>query len=298
MINKELIQIDPYAIDQNLLRYIELDKLVFLFLNEALPLVRMTLLGDPFEGSLPPILAALLREQGRRLMTDKKTGAPLYPIEYLENPKQYLEKARAREIKERGNHFLSCWHADDHESEAMWRLYANYNKGMAIQSDIRTLAQALPSEYNNKGFSTPIAISSVEYIDFRDPPERLLRSNNRRLELLKRIAFEHEKEVRIHTRLSCGYGVSPEKVQPEVERDYILLSTPIDKIIKKIIIAPGAPSYLYELVLSLVEHFKYSIPVERSRLADMPIHVHWAHEHDLHLFYPPNSADDESESSG
>lgn len=90
------------------------------------------------------------------MLTDEKTGLLRFPIKYLENPKQYLEKARAREIKERGNHFLSCWRADDHESEAMWRLYANYNKGIAIQSDIRTLVQALPSEYDNKGFQPNI----------------------------------------------------------------------------------------------------------------------------------------------
>lgn len=50
-----------------------------------------------------------------------------------------VDYLRARCNKHRHAHFVSCWHMSEHESDAMWRLYALAPEGLAIKSTVGSL---------------------------------------------------------------------------------------------------------------------------------------------------------------
>ena len=88
------------------------------------------------------------------------------------NPKdltdQYIEENAVRLLSEmetggkfeRKNTFVSCWHCDQYESEAMWKLYStNVKNALAIQTTCQQLYEAL-------GKDPSIQIGKVQYIDF------------------------------------------------------------------------------------------------------------------------------------
>lgn len=277
MIDKSFVRIAPYKPTQKLFRYLELDKLIFSFLHGGIPLVRLTVLSDEFEGSIPSVFLERAKEYHLRILRDREPGKIFQPVDYIADRDKYLRDRQERAYQWRRNHFVSCWHANDHESEAMWRLYSQYNKGVAIQTDIATLARELPGEYENQGHVTTILISRMNYIDFANPPPSLFVPGAavQEPELLKRVSFAHEKEIRVHAHPMCGWGYHIAGVEPEIEGDYILLPAKIDELVHKIIVSPGAPTYYYEFLVSLVEHFGYAIDVEKSTLAGDPCHVFW-----------------------
>lgn len=165
MIDQKFVRVEPYGMGQGLFRYMEIEKLIFLLSIQAVPLFRMTSFSDQFEGSYPWKFVHLAREQRAAHLTDK-FGRLMLPKDYIADKEKYRNDRLERAVKWRRNHFMSCWHASDHESEAMWRLYASYHKGVAIQTDIQTLARELPGVFDNAGFQSRILISSVKYIDF------------------------------------------------------------------------------------------------------------------------------------
>src|SRR5579864_3674448 len=100
-------------------RYMDLAKLLSLLTREALFFSRVDLLGDPFEGSLTRYLQ-LKRERHHALL--RKRGKPIR----LRAGASALVETRI------ANTIISCWHMNDTESAAMWRLYVTGNEGVAI----------------------------------------------------------------------------------------------------------------------------------------------------------------------
>jgi hypothetical protein len=273
MVEKEFIEIGSYNQDQKLFRYLEIEKLLFMITRNALPLTRMSLFDDPYEGSYPKKFLEIERENFTRAF-----GKKLVPKEYKEDPEGFLKKSRELAFNERRNCFLSCWHANDSESEAMWRLYSSYHKGVAIETDLKTLIEELPSDYDHKGEGFKVHIGAVQYIDFSNPDTRqyVPQFSIMRQWQWKRRAFSFEREVRIHTSVPCGYG-DGEKVVPQVEGDYILLSVDLRHLIHKIIIAPESPSWYRELITSVIQKYGFDFQIEDSALAGEPIHMFWGH---------------------
>jgi hypothetical protein len=270
MIAKKAINIANYPKEQKMYRYMEIEKLIFLITENALPLSRITLSNDPYEGSYPKKIIEREKKEFKQILGDMK------PQDYRIDKEEFIRKSKERELSWRRNFFVSCWHANDYESEAMWRLYSNYQKGIAIQTDLITLIDELPDRYDNKGFKHGIQIAEVKYIDFNNPEMSFFKPGFVETYLLKRQAFNYEKEIRIFTHLHCGWGNEKIGVEPEIEDDYILLNVNLKNIIKKIIIAPNSPSWYKKLILSILKKYGYDLEVENSSLAEKPSHVFWA----------------------
>jgi hypothetical protein len=77
---------------------------------------------------------------------------------------------------------ISCWHANDYESEAMWQLYkGKKHQTVAISINMCNLRNALPQ---------PIHLGKVSYEDY----ERVYPTKIRAFK--KHISYEHENEIR------------------------------------------------------------------------------------------------------
>src|SRR5690606_30123405 len=85
--------------------------------------------------------------------------------------------------------FVSCWHASNVESAAMWKIYGENENGIAVISDIARMKSAFHESVET------IYAGRVSYIDFAE--DRLDLGNGFTPLVHKRSSFEHEKEVRL-----------------------------------------------------------------------------------------------------
>src|SRR5262249_17685971 len=87
-------------------------------------------------------------------------------------------------------HFINCWHHSEYESEAMWKLYARNDEGLAIKSSLARLSQSLDVA------KPEIYVAAVEYLDYTDSSNVMADSPF----LYKRRSLEHEREIRAFTK--------------------------------------------------------------------------------------------------
>lgn len=143
--------------------------------------------------------------------------------------------------------FISCWHENQYESEAMWRLYStSMSHAVAIQTTVTAAYAAL-------GKNPRIAIGRVEYVDF----ETYFADINGAF-WRKRKSFEHEREVRllITDRRQSAPGIS--------------VPCDIPTLVQTVVVSPKAPDWLLPLIEDLTVKFGFQLPVRRSRLAVQP----------------------------
>ena len=139
--------------------------------------------------------------------------------------------------------YVSCWHENEHESEAMWRLYSSFIENAVA---VRTTFQRL---YVSMGRDPFIRIGRVEYIDFNTsyagPNDAFWR---------KRKSFQHEREVRamlIHSRSE--------------DRGKIV-SCDMPQLIEGVFVSPKAPEWFIRVVNAVNEKFGLPVSVTRSAL--------------------------------
>lgn len=114
--------------DAVLWRYMSFTKFVSLLTKKSLFFARADKLGDPFEGSLSQV------------------NIDLRPEIYKNNLPEEYQKLLANFIKDLRRFVLvNCWHENEYESDAMWKLYSGDRDGVAIRTDFQSLADSLIS---------------------------------------------------------------------------------------------------------------------------------------------------------
>lgn len=99
----------------------------------------------------------------------------------------FLRLHRALNHSSRMGGFVNCWHHNEGEAAALWKIYAG--DALAVQSTIGRLKQSFQNEQR------PISIGQVRYVE---DPERDMRDtvDMRSTLLTKRSVFDYEKEIR------------------------------------------------------------------------------------------------------
>jgi hypothetical protein len=146
-------------------------KFVSLISSKSLFFCRADLFKDPFEGSYSKANVAL-RPHVYKDMPSEKLGKMMEQMSSL-----------AKWVREWT--YISCWHANEYESAAMWDLYAKTDEAVAIETTYKKLKSVLPG----KAF-----LGLVKYIGYES--EWLPEGNTFYPFMHKRKSFEHEKEVR------------------------------------------------------------------------------------------------------
>lgn len=108
----------------------------------------------------------------------------------IEDP--FSQQDKSRESYLRINKYVNCWHINEHQSEAMWKLYGGIrSEGVAVKSSVGGIKRAIAKD------STPVWIGRIDYN--KDPQklnDEVLHSFYPQV-LYKRKIFEHEKELRL-----------------------------------------------------------------------------------------------------
>lgn len=245
-------------------RYMDLSKFESLLRDQALFFCRSDKFSDPFEGSVPR------KESEGRIREQKRTS--LFHFKKKISDKEALKSSRSigdLHRRFRRSLVVNCWHINDGESDAMWRLYLKTNEGVAIQSSVERLRQSF--ERNEE----EVFISKVRYLDFENDiwhheTEYPVTSYNLFSPIIhKRNAFEHEREIRIFQQINDAvdndefWGNMPNQVGKSVVCD-------IDALFDKVILPPTADDLVASRVRSTLENYGLDKPLEKSKLNEEP----------------------------
>jgi hypothetical protein len=138
--------------------------------------------------------------------------------------------------------YVSCWHANNDESEAMWRLYCGNQGGVALRTSYATLDRCTHPE---------AFIGEISYIDFSSS-DRLPADNNYFTPFMyKRLAFRHEQEVRVVMwRRTSRLPARDEGEPPTMGLDWN-----IGEAIENVFVSPYAPEWYRDVVEGVLQKF-------------------------------------------
>lgn len=246
----------PDDADSYLWRYVDFTKFVAMLNDGVLYHSRADLLGDPFECSYP------------KANRDYYLTFPFH-VDGVSKEEQPEEHERRRmEIAENNNNFMigtgnfmaiscyiNCWHLNQHESAAMWRLYLKNDEGIAIRTTVRRLMDSMKTDVH------PIDFGEVRYIDYDS--HRIDETNALNYVTHKRLSYSHEREFRSVIWLRNGmdttqiYGIN--KV------------VDIPTLVESVFIAPTAPDWITKLVEDVSAKYGFDFEVYKSILAQNPL---------------------------
>lgn len=233
-------------------RYMDTAKFLSLIDRQALFFARLDNLGDPFEGSLTK-RREFIRQESKRQVLHRDTS-------------QLVESIIVNTI-------VNCWHMNERESFAMWRLYAPNNQGVAIRSTVDQLISCFQSydgdTYHQEGHWMPrlfVKVGIVKYIDFDSYD-----GQGEEIYLLKRLSFEHERELRAVVEDHSFMG-DPHSNYPRFPRSGDYVPCDVKKLINEIYVPPGAPHWFRSIIASVVNKYGYDFPIKQSELDREPVH--------------------------
>ncbi len=163
-------------------RYTTLSRLIDILYHKRLYFRRLDHLGDHFEG-----------QSTKKMLQDAEISLRRHLQSNRDIRELYEKKLIAYETPSdnalwRGT-FVSCWHMNEHESVAMWKIYAGINSGIAIKSSIHSLKRSIDIAAED------VYIGQINYLDYE--LDEISGNNAFKLALSKRKIYEYEKELRL-----------------------------------------------------------------------------------------------------
>jgi hypothetical protein len=225
--------------EQMVWRYMRLSRFLWMLKESKLYFSRPAEFKDPYEGTIPFACTSKIPEE--------------------------LKAAYGLQRKLAA---ISCWHMNDVESIAMWKLYVDGPDGVTIQSRIGALKRM--------GEHSPFVIGKVRYMDYQIAPQQQFVDPLCALQAYlpifqKRKGYEHEQEVRIvilNPMDLPGQRLIPAERNPG-DTGFglpVLLSDLIDKIV----VSPGYPTECIAALQQDVDATDLKIRVEKSQLLNPP----------------------------
>lgn len=201
---------------------------------------RIDLLGDKYEGWIP--------------------SSPKYGGFFKNDWEKRDRELKDLSSKERKRYYVSCWHANEEQSDAMWKLYAKGTEGVAIRTTSKNLHDSLEDAPEQ------LWHYKVIYADSEREPTHggsMLRAC-----LTKRLPFEHEKETRVIWYNDKEASNSLQKNDIKTEGFYVKCN--LETLIKQVFIAPTEKPWLAPLVEDVLIKYGIKAEVIQSGLNKMP----------------------------
>jgi hypothetical protein len=208
-------------------KYLDLSKFLDLLMSQKLFMSRSDKFEDQYEGTF----SEPTFEEIRKLSIDNP--------DFLNYYKSHREKVA-----------ISSWHINEYESFAMWQIFTQNSEGLAIQSTIGRLQNALQPETNFDQH-----IGEVNYIDYKK--EYIPFDDMFFPFLFKRKSFQYEREVRIITDIAENNITINEGLKINID---------INQLIEKIYIHPKSENWYKNLVIQLVKQLGFDFTIEKSDL--------------------------------
>ena len=162
---------------------------------------------------------------------------------------------------------INCWHRADYESDAMWKLYAEASKGIAICTTPERMRKAFrPFRLREDYGAEDLWGSPVSYIDMTQV--RMRGGNMLKRFFWKHRAFAWEREFRlaISLRLAEEYGVQIPAEGIEVEVD-------LNVLVEHIMLGPEITPAERQTALAAAESASLGSRVRISSLLGCPRYI-------------------------
>jgi hypothetical protein len=160
--------------------------------------------------------------------------------------------------------FVSCWHLNDVESAAMWKLYVPNNEGVAIQTTFERLVGAFQGDENGL---FQVHVGKVEYLNYEH--EGFNEGNTFVPFLHKRLSFQHEHELR------AVIQPIPPSSDPLTDSDPfadgLLVEVDLRTLVECVYLAPMSEAWFKTLVENVAKKYGLSASVQHSDLARAPL---------------------------
>ena len=134
---------NPPPSEATLWRYMDFTKFVSLLDNSSLFFCSADRLGDPFEGSWS--------------QANFETMSERYPPEMADSIRQAIPGIK----RLRSQFLINCWHWNESESDAMWKIYTGQSAGIAIKTDFASLSKSFIEDKT-------VYIGQVNYVDYNN----------------------------------------------------------------------------------------------------------------------------------
>src|SRR5437899_178774 len=161
---------------------------------------------------------------------------------------------------------FNCWHENENESVAMWRLYTSGKEGVTIATTVGRLKQVFADQPPE-----PLLIGRVRYIDYAGQDEQ---PDPDALSTLfrKRKSYAHESEVRILIRLPHTPVLLKKRElgqEPQLAPG-VGISVDLPTLVERIVTSPGYPPWAIDALQSVVSESGLNIAIEKSDLLSKP----------------------------
>lgn len=266
---------------QRIWRYTDLAKFIAMLDQGALYLSNLIALAesDPYEGHFPDSqvnVFAAIREMPIRAMRgflNLDDSIDDHTVQLLANTN--YEAVLSSEHR-RNSVYVNCWHMNDTESDAMWRLYSLQGQGIAVQSTYDRLVRSFHMT------QTHVQIGQVGYFDYSDHAIRL--DNVFYPALNKRSSFAHERELRIavlnsgrtYTQALAATGSHAAASRASDIADGYAIEVDLDILIERVVVSPKSPPWMVDMIRNLLGRYGLPKRVDWSPLYTLdrrvPIH--------------------------
>jgi hypothetical protein len=236
----------PADLDVKIWRYMDFTQFVNMLEEKGLLFIRTDLLDDKFEGTM---------------------SRPLH--DSLDAKSPWVTQAQAGVLQlNKGWSFVNCWHMNEFESPAMWKIYSTSKDSVCVQTTFARLRDVLPED---------IYLGVVNYISY---DMDMIPDGNGLWPLThKRRSFEHERELRALwsdiKNMDCKGPPSdayPDDYHPAHD-EHVWKHVDLSVLIEKVFVSPTAKPWFLELLKKVLGRYGLNvIPVRQSDLAAGPLY--------------------------
>jgi hypothetical protein len=236
----------PDNVDVKLWRYMDLTQFMSMLEEKGLLFIRADRFDDKFEGTM---------------------SRPLHDSLNAKSP--WVTQAHIDVLQlNKGWSFVNCWHMNEVESAAMWKIYSTSKDSVCLQTTFARLRDALPKD--------DVYIGVVNYISYdRD----MIPDDNGLWPLFhKRKSFEHERELRAVwsniKNMDCKgppNDAYPDDYHPD-PRGYVWKHVDLGALIENVYVSPTAGPWFRELLEKVLRRYGLNVPAHQSDLAADPLY--------------------------
>lgn len=270
-------------ITTNLWRYVDISKFLDLLTSKKLWLSNLEALAksDPYEGNPGAVqfphriwnnIDEVPQELKRQIIEIYGDGSPKSHEDSFHQWFMLQEQEHILRSSWRRQYFINCWHASNHESAAMWKIYGSPGFGVAIISNGARIESSLHS------VDKKLYLGKVKY---EDPNVVEFGSKNAfQSVIVKRSNYQYEQEVRlvyyntedIHNPLE-DFSWNRKRMRFDNIKEDIRPVTPgfslscnLDVLIEAVVISPEAPSWYLPMIENLRDSLGFGFKVYSSQL--------------------------------
>jgi hypothetical protein len=219
-------------------RYMSLEKMLDVFRTGSLHFAALNSFRDPYEGAVPIGWRGPVTDLSNLpdSIDSSSDSSKWHSIDIDVGGGEFFKDQKiGQEL------YVSCWHANEGQSAAMWSLYSK-DSGIAIRTTTEHLRDALLN------WQREVELAAVEYL------ESVPRFMCGKPWTIKRPSFKHENEVRAAIR------------EPASDSRGLLISVDVETLVGEILVSPDSPEWIEEVVRDVVAKYGLNKTVRRSDL--------------------------------